>query len=598
MNHPWKLTEGQITDSTGQVVDPLLITAALKDDDGRQIREEIPDIRFVHQSLEVIVEISGSAPANMQLAVGVWKNNSCHTTDPNSSQIIINNVWHQISPESIEIIQELMNRHELIEGSITLGKYINLIADDKSDLHVKDNSIQENSPDSWGILSEIKPPSDLNAEMYSYQLSGSAAMRTLAKNDLGCLLADEMGLGKTLQVISLLLDTIEEGPSLVIMPASLLVNWEREIKLFAPKLKTLIHAGPRRTGVLSGLDGFDVILCSYETAVLDRSFIEEMDWNVLVLDEAQKIKNPESKRSNIIKTFKCRIPVAVTGTPVENYLTDMWSIYEFVLPELLGSKEGFEGEFENTVSDAVNLGRVIANFTIRRKVLEVAKDLPPRIENIIPLELPEEARKEYAKIEATVEKSAATLILRAFCGNFGEGKNLELFMDSPKIQQLKMMAEEIYAQKQKLLIFASNTATLDWLKKEMLLLDGFEGVHAEIIDGRTKNENRQEIVDNFNSSEDPGCLLLNPMAGGVGLNITGANHVIHFNPEWNPAVTEQATARAYRRKQTLPVFVSHFYYRNTVEEEVVHKALSKTEIANALDMGTVMEQESEHETNT
>jgi SNF2 family DNA or RNA helicase len=587
MPHPWRIDDKQIVDADGHPVNVTSVLDALSRDDGEEIRKEFPEIRFSQNSLEFVIEISGSLPESLQLAIGVWKNGQCFASSLHSDQVVLNETWHRTAKESVEVAEALIGRHNLQPGPLKLGIYLRLLTDSTFKQVVKDLSIKDQVPDSWAMLSELEPPPGLLATLYPYQHSGSAVLRTLAKNDVGSLLADEMGLGKTMQVIALLLDTVDEGPSLVVMPASLLVNWERELLQFAPTLQVLRHAGSNRTGVISGLKGHDVVLCSYETVLSDLSFLEEITWNIIALDEAQQIKNPDSQRSRVVKSLKCRVPVAITGTPVENYLTDMWSLYEFVLPELLGDRESFEEEYENNVEAAESLGQLVKNFTVRRKVLEVAQDLPPRIDALVPFDPPFNTRHEYdSLVESTPNKFMISTSLRVLCAHSEKHIEKRQFNESPKVQRLLSISAEVFQQNQKILVFASFTNTLDRLRSAMFHLQhDFPKMHVEVIDGRLPSLLRQEVIDAFNDSNEPGCLLLNPSAAGVGLNITGANHVVHFNPEWNPAKTEQATARAYRKKQTLPVFVSHFYYQSTVEQDVVESADEKRRLAAAVYSG-------------
>ena len=591
MKDLWTIKDGQIIDQSGLPADPEHILDALDENDGEQIRTALPGLRFLKLPLEFVVEIDGSPPENLQLTVGVWKNGQCHPVNLTNSQVVINNAWYPILPVSGEQVQEVLKRHDLQIGNITFGKYLRLRLDTDINHLLKDKSSVDEGEDSWSVLSAMEPPPGLQAELYPYQRSGSAVLRTLEKSDLGGLLADEMGLGKTMQIIALLLDCSKKGSSLIIMPASLLRNWENEIHKFAPGLTTLIHAGTRRTGVATGFEGIDVVLCSYETAVNDWSLMEDISWNVIALDEAQAIKNPEAQRSHTIKGFECRVPIAITGTPVENYLTDLWSIYEFILPELLGSRELFEQDFEDTVDAAEQLGRIVANFTIRRKVVDVAKDLPSISQAALPFDLPLDVRRKYDEVYDPTRAFEITTTLRTLCAHSHEDFSYDSFSASPKIARLRNMVDEIYSQGQKLLIFASFSKTINLLRQELLLFqNAFPGSHVSELTGQTPISDRQAIIDVFNESNYSGALILNPDAAGKGLNIQGANHVIHFNPEWNPALTNQATARAYRRGQKLPVFVSHFYYRNTVEQDVIEKAQHKRDLAEAVDFGTLEEQ--------
>jgi SNF2 family DNA or RNA helicase len=367
----------------------------------------------------------------------------------------------------------------------------------------------------------------------------------------------------------------------------LLLNWREEIKKFSPSLTTLIHSGPRRTGIASGLVHHDVVLTSYETLVNDFTFFDDVDWDLVVLDEAQQIRNPESRRAAAVKNLPRRISVAVTGTPVENSLGDLWSISEFILPELLGLRESFEDMYPDSDAAAYQLGKVVAPIVIRRLVADVAKDLPEKVEMAVPLELDLVDRARYSEIEASgkaFETNTARRVLCAHAEKTEVGSTFR-FDDRPKVHRVLALVTEIYEQHEKVIIFASFRQSLHRLLQAISLLNPSQPAYIGIIDGNTSVEERFERIKEFENHSGPGCLLLNPKAGGVGLNITAANHVIHFNPEYNPATTKQATARSFRRGQEKPVFVHHLFYEGTVEEAAVLIQGFKQALADNTDQG-------------
>ncbi|WP_344135263.1 DEAD/DEAH box helicase [Pedococcus bigeumensis] len=427
----------------------------------------------------------------------------------------------------------------------------------------------------------------MTIDLYPYQQTGADFLASMADRGVGVLLADQMGLGKTLQAIALLLDQREDGPALVVGPASLLRNWCREFRLCAPDISVLNHSGPLRTGIAQGLSGYDVVLTSYDTLINDLSFLGTIEWNVVVLDEAQSIRNPDTARAEAVKSLNRRISLALTGTPVENRLLDLWSIAEFVIPPLLGNRAAFEDAFPDELDRAHEVGRIVAPVTLRRLVADVAKDLPDLIQIETAFELAPADRIRYDHVLATAAGPlAATTALRVVCAH-ADGFSWTGAGRSPKAEHALRLIAEAFEEAQKALVFASFQTTLDCL---------FDAVQAEhpgaflgVIDGRTPADARQSIIDLFSSFEGPGALFMNPQAAGVGLNITAANHVIHFNPEWNPALTSQATARAYRRKQDLPVTVHHLFYESSVEEDALNRADWKRDLADMVDAGTTSE---------
>ena len=433
----------------------------------------------------------------------------------------------------------------------------------------------------------------VNATLYPYQLAGWRWLRFIRAEGLGGLLADEMGLGKSLQVIAAIRDSGSDdaGPCLIVAPGSLLENWRREIARFAPTLSTLKHHGNRRTGRPADLQGYDVIITSYDNVVRDNSLLNMIEWDMVVLDEAQFIRNPDAQRTKATKRLRRRVGLAVTGTPVENCLLDLWSIIDFVLPDQLGDRKSFEAHFPEDVDGARLLESSVSPFMLRRRIAEVAQDLPPRIDIPQVVELSEDEADTY---DATRERivaeygAAATLValteLRRFCAH------PELLtknaasdpMQFSKFQRLDEILREIFLKNEKALVFTSFTAMADMIARHVVSqLHAFAG----IIDGRLPIDDRQPLIDQFSATHGVAALVLNPRAGGAGLNITAANHVIHYNPEWNPALEDQASARAHRRGQELPVTVHRLMVANTVEDVISDRLERKRAIADTAVVG-------------
>jgi len=416
----------------------------------------------------------------------------------------------------------------------------------------------------------------------------------MRQNGLGSIIADEMGLGKTIQVICLLLDARNAGraPSLVIAPATLLENWRREIRRFAPTLKVVVHRGVRRTGFPADLRQRDVVITSYETAVADISLLRNLEWEVLVIDEAQAIKNPLAKRTIRLKTLQRRCAVGMTGTPVENKLADLWSITDFVIPSLLGSLDEFTRDHPDTIDGACMLEPVLTPIIMRRRVSDVAQELPDRIDVPQPLELDAESAEVYEVLRLSAAQYARgnlnTLVtLRMFCTHPWLTNQFTQTVSaadcSVKLQRLFEIMEEIVSENGKALVFTSYQKAVDLLGQE---LAGRFGIHTDVLDGRTPVEDRQPKIDRFSEVRTPAALVLNPKAAGTGLNITAANHVIHFNLEWNPAIEDQASARAHRRGQTQVVTVHRLFYVDTVEDVINERMARKRQLAETAVVGT------------
>jgi SNF2 family DNA or RNA helicase len=449
-----------------------------------------------------------------------------------------------------------------------------------------------------GALSFLTPsdatPTGVNGTLYPYQLDGWRWCRFIAAEGLGGILADEMGLGKTLQVIGAIADPLNprDEPVLVVAPGSLLENWTREFRKFAPQIRTLKHHGPSRTGRPNDLKACDVVITSYDTVVRDNSMFMMIQWSILVCDEAQYIKNSDSLRARSVKKLRRSSAIAVTGTPVENRLTDLWSISDFVLPGYLGAAGEFQKRFENDLDGAVSLERLASPIMLRRRVSEVAKDLPERIDIPQVIELEDDEAKDYETIREQIAAefgASATLValtrLRMFCTHpwlvAGAARTGDPAGFS-KYARLVDILEEIFQGGEKAILFTAYTGMTDILVADIAAR--FQ-VFTGHIDGRVPIDERQLVIDRFSAETGPALLVLNPRAGGAGLNITAANHVIHYTLEWNPALEDQASARAYRRGQTRPVTVHRLFCGDTVEEVVDDRLGRKRTLSEAAVVG-------------
>lgn len=441
----------------------------------------------------------------------------------------------------------------------------------------------------------------LHADLFPYQARGVRWMWETINRTGGVILADEMGLGKTLQVIALLLMDPPESssPALILCPTTLIANWVREFGKFAPSFGLLVHRGPNRAGIYRDLQVASVVITTYETMVNDISLFSSFEWSWVICDEAQAIKNPNSSRRKSVVSIPRRRAVPMTGTPVENTLRDLWSLADFAIPGLLGDLTTFEAEFPDTLEAGQALSRLTDPIILKRRVRDVAADLPDRIDIDVPLELEETLAKHYDEVRvATLAKYpvagalVATLQLQLVCAHpwlrvpkdeLAEWDDVPIEaidgipLITPKIDRLIELLREAFANKRKVIIFSLFNRIGDLVK-------GASGLLGEIwwgaINGSTPQAERQSIVDEFSSLEGSACLILNPKAAGAGLNITAATVVIHFTPVWNPALEAQASARAHRRGQTEPVTIYRLFYKDTVEEIMIDRSAWKSELAN------------------
>ena len=439
-----------------------------------------------------------------------------------------------------------------------------------------------------------RDPEGIFAVLYPYQRDGWCWLRFIMREHLGGLLADEMGLGKTLQVICALRDPggdTSAGGSLVLAPGSLLENWIREIAKFCPDFRTLKHHGCMRTGRPIELQGFDVVVSSYETAVRDLSLLKMVEWNVVVLDEAQNIRNPDALRTRSVKQINRKVGLAVTGTPIENRLRDLWSIMDFIVPRYLGNLKNFEARYSEDASAAALIEPLVTPLILRRQVSKVANDLPERIDILEVLELSEAEAHKYDEIRDEIFDEygkMATLVslgkLRQFCAHpdIIDGGYNSLNETFSKFGRLKELLEEIFSRNEKALIFTSYLKMADLIAG---MATSELGAMSATLDGRCVIKDRHLLIERFSEVAGAAVLVLNPRTGGSGLNIAAANHVIHYNPEWNPALEDQASARAHRLGQKRPVTIRRLIYAGTVEEVIDERLRRKRNIAGTAIIG-------------
>lgn len=515
--------------------------------------------------------------------------------DLERGHVVLSNTWFPIDGSAAADTLQLLSDARTAPGVLRSLPGFLRIRKAAAEGSVVEDTIGDRSVSPLAFISMGDDAPRVNATLYPYQLAGWRWLRFIRSEGLGGLLADEMGLGKSLQVISVIRDPGHDaaGPCLIVSPGSLLENWRREIARFAPTLTTLKHHGPSRTGRPADLEGFNVVITSYDNVVRDNSLLSMIEWDMVVLDEAQFIRNPDAQRTKAVKHLRRRVGLAVTGTPIENRLLDMWSIADFVLPDQLGSRKSFEERFADDMDAARLLEAEVSPFMLRRRVSEVAQDLPPRIDIPQVVELSDQEVSEYDQVRERIADeygAAATLVslteLRRFCAHPSllSGSSTRDPLQFSKFQRLDEILREIFLQGEKALVFTSFTAMADMVARHVgSTLHAFAGV----IDGRLPIDDRQPLIDEFSSVRGAAAMILNPRAGGAGLNITAANHVIHYNPEWNPALEDQASARAHRRGQELPVTVHRLLVADTVEDIISERLDRKRALADTAVVGVV-----------
>jgi len=455
-------------------------------------------------------------------------------------------------------------------------------------------------------LEKIDPGKALKGTLRPYQRAGMRWLYLLAKLGLGACLADDMGLGKTIQVLSLLLVLKAQAatePSLLVAPASLLANWASELERFAPSLKVMIahtSAASRedlKTMPADSLANIDVVITSYGS-LLRLPWLTETSWRLAVLDEAQAIKNPNAKQTRGARKLKAGSRIALTGTPVENRLGDLWSIFDFINPGLLGTSKEFT-RFTKRLADRPHnpygpLRELVRPYILRRLKTDksVIADLPDKTEVKAFCQL---SRKQAALYQQAVDELAEQLedaegirrrgLVLSFLMRFKQicnhpsqwlGDSAWSEADSGKWTRLRDIAEVIAAKQEKVLVFTQFREVTAPLASYLGSIFGRPGL---VLHGETAVKSRKDLVRRFQEDESIGFFVLSLKAGGTGLNLTAASHVIHFDRWWNPAVENQATDRAYRIGQNKNVLVHKFVCQGTVEEKIDQMIESKRQIA-------------------
>lgn len=557
---------------------------------------------------------------NLNLAVGdkiLSQQDFQKLLDQKSPLVEIDGEWIALQPADVRAAQSILNK---------TNDQIELSVEDALRIATGDTKTLAKLPvanfKAEGILEELinafinnetikilETPKDLNATLRPYQNRGFSWLSFLEKWGLGACLADDMGLGKTIQLISFLLKLQEEkfltNPVLIVCPTSVLNNWEREIKKFAPTLSVIIHHGENRKknkDFVKEVSSKNVILTSYSLVFRDEKTLNLVDWQGIVLDEAQNIKNSQAKQSQAIRNIKAGFRIALTGTPVENRLSELWSILDFLNPGILGNRTFFQKRFAIPIEkfgDQYSLNTLrslVQPFILRRLKTDktIIQDLPEKQEMNVFCGLSSEQGELYQKLvneslqkidESTgIQRHGLILTLllklKQLCNHPAlllKEKQLKDSHRSGKLLRLEEMLEELVLEGDRALIF---TQFAEWGKLLQPYLEQKFKFEVPFLYGSTNRKQRQEMIDRFqNDPESPPVFILSLKAGGTGLNLTRANHVFHIDRWWNPAVENQATDRAFRIGQKRNVQVHKFVCTGTLEERINDMIESKKQLA-------------------
>ena len=433
-------------------------------------------------------------------------------------------------------------------------------------------------------------PDTVNAQLRQYQVTGYAWLNIMAALGLGACLADDMGLGKTLQVLTFL-DNLRQKKAnahiLLIVPASLLGNWENESARFTPEIKLHILHGRTKGELEDELkEELSFLTVTTYTMAMRLEALQKLDWDAVILDEAQAIKNTNTKQTRVIKKIPAHMRIALTGTPIENNLSNLWSLFDFLNKGLLGSAEEFKRYSNKLVQNPENyqkLRRMLSPFILRRLKTDksIIADLPDKLEQIDYVSLSKKQvilyRKQVAELESRIDDSSglsrkgiilATITkLKQICNHPDQFLGIGDYdpKDSGKFELLREICETIYEKRERVLVFTQYKEITDYLADYLSEIFHRRGL---ILHGGTQIKKRTEMVETFNGADYIPFMVLSVRAAGVGLNLAAANHVIHFDRWWNPAVENQATDRAYRIGQSKNVIVHKFVAKGTIEERI------------------------------
>jgi SNF2 family DNA or RNA helicase len=450
----------------------------------------------------------------------------------------------------------------------------------------------------FSYIEPLAAPAHFPATLRPYQEYGLGWLQFLRRHGLGGILADDMGLGKTVQTLAHLVIEKQQGrlrkPSLIVAPVSVLGNWRQEIRRFAPELTLLVLHGAKRKERFASIGAADVILIGYPLLLVDGDMLLERDFSFVILDEAQTIKNPQAKVSQVAQALRAEHRLCLSGTPMENHLGDLWSLFNFVQPGLLGERRQFQRLYRTPIENggdvkrAAALSRRVQPFLLRRTKDAVARDLPPKMQIVEAIELDERQRDFYdgirlgmhRRVREAIEQQGlarshltvlnALLKLRQACCDprLVDADAPTQLIPSAKLDWLSTALPELIAEGRRILLFSQFTSMLSLIETRVNELS----IPYCLLTGETRH--RSELVERFQAGGIP-LFLISLKAGGTGLNLTAADTIIHYDPWWNPAVEAQATDRAHRIGQDKPVFVYKLIAQGTVEEKIMQLQADK-----------------------
>lgn len=584
-NH-WFEVGATVSDSEGHKYDLLEIVAYLL--------EQYPYL--MHPDIEQLFD------KNHLFAINVGNGRPALAVAFNDILPILQNLSHLLSRDERKI--DRYDAQQLFDLEHTLGMAWQMPEKLKQFVETLKAGYQSNLPTPQGFQGELRP----------YQQQGLAWLQFLAQTEHGGILADDMGLGKTAQTLAHILMQKQAGhlkdkPVLIVAPTSLMHNWQKEAEKFTPDLSVLLLHGANRHSDFEQISQHDIVLTTYPLVVRDEATLKAQPFHQIILDEAQNIKNPHSKAAQTLRSLTANHRLCLTGTPMENHLGELWSLFYFLMPGFLGSQDVFNKHYRHPIEKKGNnqkrerLVNRIKPFMLRRLKTDVAKELPPKTTIEVNIDMNDEQSKLYEAVRATMQQSIKKIIaeqgfkrsqiqildallkLRQVCchpsilnlDSLPKGKNAvkHKTMNSAKLDYLIDTVIDMVAEGRKILIFSQFTSMLALIEQRL----HSENIGFSKLTGQTKK--RSEAIEAFQSGQVP-VFLISLKAGGVGLNLTTADTVIHYDPWWNPAAEDQASDRAWRIGQDKPVFVYKLITNQSIEEKILTMQKNKAELAQSI----------------
>ena len=448
-------------------------------------------------------------------------------------------------------------------------------------------------------LSQFQISDAFKGQLRDYQQFGVNWMFMLSQIGLGGILADDMGLGKTVQTIALSTRLPGKEPIIVIGPTNVIYNWSKEIDTFLPGKKVIIYTGQTRQSKLTSFNNADFIITSFGVLKNDVDILTKFHYKAIFVDEAQYIKNPKTQISKSVKCLHGHFKLAMTGTPIENQLQDLWNLFDFIMPNYLGTQKAFDADITESRRDIIKTK--IKPFVLRREKREVLESLPEKTEIIIKCPLSDEQMALYRTVLDATKKGilsttgkrnrlgilAALLKLRQVCIHPGLLREVNSHaIPSAKFELVKEKIIELMDEGHKVVMFSQFTKMLDIIQEWITNQD----YYYERIDGSITGKDRQAAIERFQEKRGSGIFLISLKAGGVGINLTAADYVMHLDPWWNPAIESQATDRVHRMGQKNKVFVYKFIAEGTIEEKIQNlQGEKKKLLAQVIDIDSVEE---------